>query len=180
MEWAMPKIPKKTLIKLSAVQHYALWNLLSEQERVDHVPGTTWRALERRGWIDDTQVTRAGLLAMGLPKRAPSTLKGAIRAACRALPWSQEKPQFGDAMAAITIDDPDDAEGYLSPGGHADCLGTVDINGELDWDQAYPELCASNVWDGVAAWLSTLGHEVEFTTHSPEITQIRWIYLDPE
>jgi len=176
----MPKIPKKTLIKLSAVQHYALWNLLSEQERVDHVPGTTWRALERRGWIDDTQVTRAGLLAMGLPKRAPSTLKGAIRAACRALPWSQEKPQFGDAMAAITIDDPDDAEGYLSPGGHADCLGTVDINGELDWDQAYPELCASNVWDGVAAWLSTLGHEVEFTTHSPEITQIRWIYLDPE
>jgi len=176
----MPKIPKKTLIKLSAVQHYALWNLLSEQERVDHVPGTTYRALERRGWIDDTQVTRAGLLAMGLPKRAPSTLKGAIRAACRALPWSQEKPQFGDAMAAITIDDPDDAEGYLSPGGHADCLGTVDINGELDWDQAYPELCASNVWDGVAAWLSTLGHEIEFTTHSPEITQIRWIYLDPE
>ncbi len=176
----MPKIPKKTLIKLSAVQHYALWNLLSEQERVDHVPGTTWRALERRGWIDDTQVTRAGLLAMGLPKRAPSTLKGAIRAACRALPWSQEKPQFGDAMAAITIDDPDDAEGYLSPGGAPDCLGTVDINGELDWDQAYPELCASNVWDGVAAWLSTLGHEVEFTTHSPEITQIRWIYLDPE
>lgn len=176
----MPKIPKKTLIKLSAVQHYALWNLLSEQERVDHIPGTTYRALERRGWIDDTQVTRAGLLAMGLPKRAPSTLKGAIRAACRALPWSQEKPQFGDAMAAITIDDPDDAEGYLSPGGHADCLGTVDINGELDWDQAYPELCASNVWDGVAAWLSTLGHEVEFTTHSPEITQIRWIYLVPE
>lgn len=176
----MPKIPKKTLIKLSAVQHYALWNLLSEQERVDHIPGTTYRALERRGWIDDTQVTRAGLLAMGLPKRAPSTLKGAIRAACRALPWSQEKPQFGDAMAAITIDDPDDAEGYLSPGGAPDCLGTVDINGELDWDQAYPELCASNVWDGVAAWLSTLGHEVEFTTHSPEITQIRWIYLVPE
>ena len=176
----MPKIPKKTLIKLSAIQHYALWNLLSEQERVDHIPGTTWRALERRGWIDDTQVTRAGLLAMGLPKRAPSTLKGAIRAACRALPWSQEQPQFGDAMAAITIDDPDDAESYLSPGGHADCLGTVDINGELDWDQAYPELCASNIWDGVAAWLSTLGHEVEFTTHSPEITQIRWIYRDPE
>lgn len=176
----MPKIPKKTLNKLSAIQHYALWNLLSEQERVDHIPGTTWRALERRGWIDDTQVTRAGLLAMGLPKRAPSTLKGAIRAACRALPWSQEQPQFGDAMAAITIDDPDDAESYLSPGGHADCLGTVDINGELDWDQAYPELCASNIWDGVAAWLSTLGHEVEFTTHSPEITQIRWIYRDPE
>ena len=176
----MPKIPKKTLNKLSAIQHYALWNLLSEQERVDHIPGTTWRALERRGWIDDTQVTRAGLLAMGLPKRAPSTLKGAIRAACRALPWSQEQPQFGDAMAAITIDDPDDAESYLSPGGHADCLGTVDINGELDWDQAYPELCASNIWDGVSAWLSTLGYEVEFTTHSPEITQIRWIYRDPE
>lgn len=176
----MPEKSTKIQNKLSAIQHYALWDLIAEGERVEHVPGTTYRALERRGWIDGTQVTRAGFLALGLPKRAPSTLKGAIRAACRALPWSQEQPQFGAAMAAITIDDPDDAESYLSPGGHADCLGTVDINGELDWDQAYPELCASNIWDGVAAWLSTLGHEVEFTTHSPEITQIRWIYLVPE
>jgi hypothetical protein len=178
----MPKNPKKAQPKPYSLQHYALWDLIAEQERVEHVPATTWRALERRGWIDGTTVTRAGLLAMGLPARTPSTLKGAIRAACRALPWGerQEKPQFGRAMASITIDDPDDAEGYLSPGGDADCLGTVDINGELDWEQANPEQCASNIWAGVEAWLASLGHQVSFTTHSPEITQVRWIYQEPE
>lgn len=165
---------------LSSPQRYALWELLAQSERVDHVARNTWRALERRGWIDGVVVTPAGLAAMGLPLRRPRSLKIAIRAACRALPWGDGAltPQFGKAQASVIVDDPDDANGYLSFGSHPDCIGTVDIEAECDFEDLHPKSCAENVWDGVAAWLESHGYGVTSEAHGGRSAGVRWIYQD--
>jgi len=168
--------------KLSSLQRYAIWELLAQAERVDHVSPTTWRALERRGYITGAAVTPAGLAALGLPLRRPRTVKTAIRAACLALPWGDGtlQPAFGSARASVTVDDPDDDGGYLSPGSHPDCLGTIDMDAELDWEDEHPRCCADNVWSGVTAWLESHGYAVTTDTHHPRSTRVRWIHQDSD
>ena len=167
-------------VKLSSLQRYALWEVLAQSERVDHVSPNTWRALDRRGHISGAVVTPTGLTALGLPLRRPRTLKSAIRVACRALPWGEGalKPDFGNAAACVTVDDPDDDNGYLSLGSHPDCLGTIDIEVELDWEDEHPRFCTDNVWCGVTAWLESHGYAVTTDTHHPRSTRVRWIYRD--
>lgn len=86
--------------KLSSLQRYALWELLAQAERVDHVSPNTWRALDRRALIVGAVVTPAGRRALGLPLRRPQSMKAAIRAAVRALPWYDGtlKPDFSGGL----------------------------------------------------------------------------------
>lgn len=76
------------------------------------------------------------------------------------------------------VDDPDDDNGYLSLGSHPDCLGTIDIEAELDWEDMNPKACVDNVWDGVVAWLGGHCNAVTTDTHRPRSTRVRWIYRD--
>lgn len=168
--------------KLSPLQKYALWELLAQGERVDQVSPNTWRSLERHGHINGVCVTPAGLVALGLPLRRPRSMKAAIRAAVRALPWQDGtlKPDFGHAAACVTVDDPDDDNGYLSPGSHPDCLGTIDIEAELGFEDLHANVCVDNVWCGVTEWLECHGYAVTTDTRHPQITRVRWIYQDSE